>query len=462
LSTVTEFRVERDLIGAREVPVNARYGVHAARAAENFARPGARLVRDIPEFCEALGTVKLACAQANLAAGLLPEEMAHLIAGAADELVLGQAGLREELVVPLLQGGAGTSTNMNVNEVLANRVLEKLGRPRGAYEHCHPNDHVNRSQSTNDVYPTALRLALIRRSEAVEQAADRLGATLREAATRSATTSKLGRTQLQDAVPMLVADEFHAWADAVSAGREALSRSREALLEVNLGGTAIGTGLTASTTYQTVVIETLAAASGRPVRRAERLVSATTDSSALLTHSAALRTLAVALAKLANDLRLLSSGPRAGLAELHLPPVQGGSSMMPGKINPVIAEFVNQLAFRVRGCDLIATEALDAGQLQLHAMLPAVAAALFSAQQDLTSAAAALAERCIGGVTVNDDRVEIYAKLGLDALTEAAAANGYQHASSLAVAQGVSPAAHASAPVTPMAPEDAAQKRKEW
>ena len=446
--TVAEFRVEHDLIGAREVPVEARYGVHAARAAENFARPGARLVRDIPEFCQALGMVKLACAQANLAAGLLDESRAAAIAQAAEELVHDRAGLRRELVVPLLQGGAGTSTNMNVNEVLANRALEAMGHPRGAYEHCHPNDHVNRSQSTNDVYPTALRIALVKRGKAVEAAAAQLERSLRRVAARYSTTTKLGRTQLQDAVPMLVSDELHAWADAVAAGAEALAASRTLLLEVNLGGTAIGTGLSAPAAYQRAVVEILAGVAEEPPRRPERLVSATTNSAALLSHSAALRTLAMALAKLANDLRLLGSGPRCGLAELHLPPVQGGSSMMPGKVNPVIAEFVNQLAFRVRGADLVVAEALDAGQLQLHAMLPAVACALFSAQQDLASAATALAERCIADLEVNEERVQTSAKLGLAELTEEAAARGYQHASSLAVAQGLSPAAHTNGPAT--------------
>ncbi len=459
---MTEFRVERDLIGAHEVPADARYGIHASRAAENFARPGARLVRDIAEFCRGLGMVKLACAQANLAAGLLEEDLAGAISKAATELIQDEAGLRDELVVPLLQGGAGTSTNMNVNEVVANRALEAMGRPRGSYEHCHPNDHVNRSQSTNDVYPTALRLALIDRSETVEQASAQLELALRRAADRHPRTTKLGRTQLQDAVPMLVADEIHAWADGIRRGRQALEASRDPLLEVNLGGTAIGTGLTAPATYRGVVIDFLAGISGRRVRRAERPVSATIDSAALLAHSAALRTLAVALAKLASDLRLLGSGPRAGLGELLLPAVQGGSSMMPGKVNPVIAEFVNQLAFRVRGCDLVVADALDAGQLQLHAMLPAVAAALFSAQQDLASAATALAERCIDGLVVNEERVENYATLGLAELTEAAAARGYQHASSLAVAQGLSPAAHASGTATQAATKAAPENTREW
>lgn len=444
---MADVRIERDLIGARELPLDARYGVHAARAVENFARPGAQLVRDVPEFCQAFGMVKFACAQANMAAGVLDPTVGAAISTAAVELVEDDAGLREELLVPLVQGGAGTSTNMNVNEVLANRALEIMGHPHGAYEHCHPNDHVNRSQSTNDVYPTALRIALIRRGERLEASAGALELALREVAGRVGSVTKLGRTQLQDAVPMLVADEFHAWADALRSAIATLASSRDALAEVNLGGTALGTGLTAPAAYQAVILDFLVGICGRPLRRPERLVSATTDCSALLAHSAALRALAVAMAKLANDLRLLGSGPRTGLGELRLPAVQGGSSMMPGKVNPVIAEFVNQLAFRVRGSDLVVADALDAGQLQLHAMLPVVASALFAAQQDLACGATALCERCIAGLSVDERRVEGFAALGLGELSEIAAASGYQHASRLAMALGAAAAAPGSAAI---------------
>jgi aspartate ammonia-lyase len=239
-------RVENDLVGDREIPAEARYGVHALRAAENFARPRAQLLRDVPELCQAMGMVKLAAERANVRTGGLDPRAAHAIDKAARELIGDQAGLREDLIVPLVQGGAGTSTNMNVNEVLANRALEHLGHAAGEYRHCHPNDQVNRSQSTNDVYPTAMRIALILRSQHVESAATRLEKALRDVARRHDRTPKLGRTQLQDAVAMSVGQEFDAWADAISHAREAIIAQREGLLEVNLGGTAIGTGLTAS------------------------------------------------------------------------------------------------------------------------------------------------------------------------------------------------------------------------
>jgi aspartate ammonia-lyase len=320
---------------------------------------------------------------------------------------------------------------MNVNEVLANRALELLGHSPGEYRHCHPNDHVNRSQSTNDVYPTAMRIALIFRSVDVERAATRLEQALRGFARDHDRTSKLGRTQLQDAVGMSVGDEFDAWADAVATARALLVCQRDALLEVNLGGTAIGTGLTASDPYRDRVIPLLCEVTGLSLRRAVRHVSATTDSTSLLGYSGALRSCAIALAKIANDLRLLSSGPNGGFGELLLPPVQSGSSMMPGKVNPVIPEYVNQLCFRIHGLDLTTTLALDAAQLQLGAMLPAAAASLFEAQDCLRVACEALTDRCVRGITIDEERLNRYATAGLGELTEAVAVLGYEESSRL-------------------------------
>jgi aspartate ammonia-lyase len=437
-------RLEHDVIGEREMPIEARYGLHALRASENFARPGAQLLRDVPEFCRALAMVKLAAQRANVECGALSEEVGAAIGRAAQELIDDDQALREELIVPFVQGGAGTSTNMNVNEVLANRALEHLGHAVGAYEHCHPNDHVNRSQSTNDVYPTSLRLALILRAAPMERSSGLLVQTLRRLGERYAHTPKLGRTQLQDAVTMSVGDEFHAWADIVASALSTVVAQREALLEVNLGGTAIGTGLTASEKYRQRVVPMLAEISEIPVHAAERPVSATTDTSALLGSSAALRALAIALAKISNDLRLLSSGPFGGLAELRLPAVQSGSSMMPGKVNPVIAEFVNQLAFRVRGSDATVTAALDAGQLQLHAMLPLVASELLNAQKDLTCAIDALCTRCVSGIVVNRARMSELAKYSLGELSTIAARSGYMQATQAAIATGVSPVSAAA------------------
>jgi aspartate ammonia-lyase len=427
-------RVEVDLVGDRELRADARYGIHALRAAENFARPRAQLVRDVPELYRAFGMVKLAAARANLETGGLTASVGAVIVAAAEELIDDRSDLSRDLIVPLVQGGAGTSTNMNVNEVLANRALELLGHSRGEYRHCHPNDHVNRSQSTNDVYPTAMRIALILRSADVERAATRLEQALRGFARDHDRTSKLGRTQLQDAVGMSVGDEFDAWADAVATARALLVGQKDALLKVNLGGTAIGTGLTASGPYRDRVIPLLSEVTGLSLRRAARHVSATTDSTALLGYSGALRSCAIALAKIANDLRLLSSGPHGGFGELLLPPVQSGSSMMPGKVNPVIAEFVNQLAFRIRGSDSAVAAALDAAQLQLNAMLPLVACELLNSQEDLCCAMDALRARCIDGIVVNRERLADLVRHDLDELSSLAAVEGYALATRVASA----------------------------
>ena len=429
-------RVEHDLVGERSLEAGLRYGIHSQRAAENFRRPLALAVADVPELARAFGMVKLAALEANAACGVLSGPVVGALRHACVELVEDREGLRESLVVPLLQGGAGTSTNMNVNEVLANRALELLGRPHGDYARCHPNDHVNRSQSTNDVYPTALRLALLERGARVVTAVDALGEALRAKGRAFASVVKLGRTQLQDAVPLAVADEFAAWADAHDAAAQAILGSHVGLFEVNLGGTAIGTGLTAPRGYRATAVEHLARLSGLPLHAARRPISATTDPAALLAVSAALRGLAIALGKLANDLRLLSSGPRAGLAELRLPAVQSGSSMMPGKVNPVIPEFVNQLAFRVRGADAAVALALDAGQLQLQAMLPVVAHNLLDAQSDLVCAADVMRRRCVDGLDVDRERVRSYAGEGLGELSEIAVVGGYAKATRLAVEAG--------------------------
>jgi aspartate ammonia-lyase len=438
-ATRTPFRLELDLVGSREVPAEARYGVHALRAEENFARPGARRLGDIPELCRAFGMVKLSAARANLQAAVIPETVAGAIIEAAEDLIADRAELRRELIVPVVQGGAGTSSNMNVNEALANRALELLGHEPGQYEYCHPNDHVNRSQSTNDVYPTALRLALLMRSDAVILSATELEAELRRTARRHSGMRKLGRTQLQDAIAMDVEEEFEAWADHVARARAALLTAHDALLEVNLGGTAIGNGLTASAEYRALVVPLLAGVSGYSLRAAPRGISATTETTALLGYSGALRALAVALAKIANDLRLLTSGPRGGLAEITLPPVQGGSSMMPGKVNPVIAEWVNQLSFRVRGSDVTVTAALDAGQLQLNAMLPLVADELLASQEDLRCGMDGLRTRCIQGIVVDHARTAELARHDIGELTQLAATQGYVSATRLA--QGLGTAA---------------------
>jgi aspartate ammonia-lyase len=418
-------RTESDLIGERDVLEHARHGIHTVRALENFPWLGTR-VADIPQFARAFGMVKLAAARANIECGVLSGDVAVAVEQASQELAEDRGDLRAHLLVPMLQGGAGTSTNMNVNEVLANRALELLGKPAGSYDYCHPNDHVNRSQSTNDVYPTALRIALtLRDHELVRPGLETLILSLRRAAQRFAGVSKLGRTQLQDAVPMTVDQEIDAWADSLDGSLRTMSAAIKGLSEINLGGTAIGTGLGAPEGYRRRVIAQLIDISGVAIHGANRPVSATTDPTALLAVSAALRSCAVTLGKLANDLRLLSSGPRTGLAEYRLPALQAGSSMMPGKLNPVVPEFVNQIAFRIRGLDTTTAMALDSGQLQLNAMLPAAAEALFESQDLLACAAQVFSERCIEGLDLDEQRMGAYAGDGLGRLTELAAVAGY-------------------------------------
>jgi aspartate ammonia-lyase len=425
-------RAEHDMIGTRDVPADALYGVHTLRAMENFPH-GTLILGDVPEFCRAFVMVKRAAARANVECGVLDPEVGGAILAACDDL-LGQPDLlTENLVLPILQGGAGTSTNMNVNEVIANRALQLLGHDLGEYGFLHPNDHVNRSQSTNDVYPTALQVALVLRDHALQDALHDLTEKLVSLAEQNEHISKLGRTQLRDAVPMLVGEEIGAWVDGCRQSSIELSvAASRRLLKVNLGGTAIGTGLGAPLGYAKLAVGFLSEDAGLALESAPRPISATTDPSGLLSYSAAMRSTAVRLAKVANDLRLLSSGPRAGLAELSLPPVQAGSSMMPGKVNPVIPEYVNQLCFRVHGLDLSTTFALDAAQLQLSAMVPAAAASLFESQDCLRVACEALSERCIPGISIVEDRVRDYAAAGLGELTEAASVLGYEESSRLA------------------------------
>jgi aspartate ammonia-lyase len=426
-----ETRLEHDLLGTRELPAELLFGIHTARAVENFP-DRSRLLGDVPEFCRALVLVKGAAARANVECGVLEPELGAAIATACEALAADPETLRESFVLPVLQGGAGTSTNMNANEVVANRALEEMGWRRGEYAHCHPNDNVNRSQSTNDVYPTALQVALALRGAAVEAALSALAAALEEVAAENAGRPKLGRTQLRDAVPMTVDQEFVAWADGFrAAAAELAAVAAGPLCRVNLGGTAIGTGLTAPDGYAERAVAHLREATGLPLVRAEHPVSATTDTGALHAYSAATRGAAVRLGKLANDLRLLSSGPRTGLAEIALPPVQAGSSMMPGKVNPVIPEYANQLCFRIHGLDHTATLALDAAQLQLSAMLPAAADALFEAQDLLRLGCTSLAERCVPGIEIDARLAREYAGDGLGELTAAAAVLGYETGAAL-------------------------------
>ncbi len=389
--------MERDSLGTLALPVSALWGIHTARAVQNFPL-GSRTLGQTPELVHALGAVKLACALANRQCGVLDDRRCGAIVTAAERVRNGE--LDAHFVVDALQGGAGTSSNMNANEVIANVALLALGHAPGHYEALHPNDHVNASQSTNDVYPSALRLALHAALQPLLREAQALQRALGEQATRHAQVLKIGRTQLQDAVPMTVGQEFGAWAATVAADIGALQHAAQGLDTLNLGGTAVGTGLNAPPGFGRRAIDQLARLLGRALHQADDLVHAGQDTAALLDLSAALRRVAVHLGKIASDLRLLGSGPQAGFGDLMLPPRQAGSSIMPGKVNPVIAEAVNQVAFAVIGGDVTVALACEHGQLQLNAFEPLIGATLLQSLAQLARAVALLRTHCIEGIEV--------------------------------------------------------------
>ena len=393
-------RVEHDLLGEREVPRDAYYGVQTLRALENFDITGIPL-HHFPDFIRALALVKKAAAQANERLGLLPAELSAAIQQACDEIVDGQ--LHNQFVVDMIQGGAGTSTNMNANEVIANRALEILGEEMGAYERLNPNDHVNLSQSTNDAYPTAIHLALLLSVRPLIAEMEELVDALREKAREFARVIKMGRTQLQDAVPMTLGQEFAAWAQTVETDIDRLKENTRLFLEINLGGTAIGTGICADPAYPREAVQALRRVSGFEFTLAKDLVEASSDTGSLLIFSGILRRVAVKISKVCNDLRLLSSGPRCGLGEINLPARQPGSSIMPGKVNPVIPEVVNQVAFQVIGNDLTVTMASEAGQLELNVMEPVIVFNLFQSLGMLERAFRALRRFCVEGITANEE-----------------------------------------------------------
>ncbi|MHC9291591.1 aspartate ammonia-lyase [Mycobacterium sp. LTG2003] len=431
-------RTEHDLLGDHEVPAGVYYGVHTARALENFPISGVPISRH-PDLVIALAAVKQAAAETNRQLGQLDDTTADAIARACVEIRGG--ALHDQFVVDQIQGGAGTSTNMNANEVIANRACELLGHQRGDYHIVHPLEHVNLGQSTNDVYPTAVKIALGTATRTLEQA-------LRDLADHCGTKSlefadmlKLGRTQLQDAVPMTLGQEFGAFAVTIIEDADRLREASALIAEINLGGTAIGTGLNTHPQYAALVCERLRALTGLPLTTAGDLVEATSDVGAFVQLSGVAKRSAVKLSKICNDLRLLSSGPRAGFGEINLPPVQAGSSIMPGKVNPVIPEVVNQVAFEVIGNDLTVTIAAEAGQLQLNAFEPIIARALLSSLNHLTAAVNVLGDRCIAGITANTDHMR---RAVLQSASIATALNpvlGYEAATALvaeAIATGAS------------------------
>jgi aspartate ammonia-lyase len=422
-------RCEHDLLGERLVPEDALYGVQTLRAAENFPISGVRIAH-FPHLIRALAMVKQAAAHTNLRLGLLAEPIAMAISQACTEIINGQ--WHGHFVVDVIQGGAGTSTNMNANEVIANRALEILGHGRALYQHCHPNNHVNLSQSTNDAYPTAVRIAAVLKIRHLVAALGALKEALSAKADELATVLKMGRTQLQDAVPMTLGQELAAFATTTGEDIDRLEETSRLLLEVNLGGTAIGTGINADPEYPQLVVRELARISGLDLVLAPNLVEATPDTGAFVMFSGVLKRIAVKLSKMCNDLRLLSSGPRCGLNEINLPPMQPGSSIMPGKVNPVIPEVVNQVAFQVVGNDLTITMAAEAGQLQLNVMEPVIAYNLFASLDMMTAAVRTLTERCIVGITANAEHAREMVHRSIGIVTALVPALGYEVASEVA------------------------------
>ena len=394
-------RIEKDLLGAKGVPINSYYGIHTLRALENF-KISTHTVGEQSLFIRALAQVKKASAQTNLQFDKISNEISQAIQAACDQLIENPEQWKDAFPSDVFQGGAGTSINMNANEVIANIALESLGYAKGRYDIIHPNDDVNKSQSTNDVYPTALRLATYYSLDVLFEKINHLIHSLIIKSTEFNFVLKMGRTQLQDAVPMTLGQEFHAFATLLKEDVRLIQRTRELLLEINLGATAIGTGVNTPHGYAAQVSESLKLITGLDLIGAEDYVEATSDCGVFIILSSTLKRLAVKLSKICNDLRLLSSGPRTGLWEIRLPELQAGSSIMPAKVNPVIPEVVNQIAFKVIGNDLTITFAAEAGQLQLNVMEPVIAVSLNESIELLINGIQTLDEKCIQGIVANE------------------------------------------------------------
>ena len=426
---MANIRKEHDFLGEIEIPAEVYYGVQTSRAIDNFKISGITLA-SLPRLIQALGQVKKAAAQANMELGVLPKEVGAAICKACDRVIAGE--FNDQFPVDVFQGGAGTSCNMNANEVIANVALEMMGHAKGDYKHCHPNNHVNCSQSTNDVYPTAMRLALhVSLTDLTKDMAY-----LREGFAKKAhefrNVVKMGRTQLQDAVPMTLGMEFSAWAITIGEDISRIEEYRSQISDVNMGGTAIGTGINTPEGYAELVTERLAEISGLPLTMAENYVEASFDTGAYVQVSGLLKRFVVKLSKICNDLRLLSSGPRCGLNEINLPPRQPGSSIMPGKVNPVIPEVVNQVCFDVIGKDVAITMAAEAGQLELNVMEPLIAYSLFTSLQRLGRSCRALRDLCVDGITANVDHCAELMKNSIGIVTALNPYIGYEHSASVA------------------------------
>jgi aspartate ammonia-lyase len=427
--TGSRLRREEDMLGEREVPDDALYGIQTLRALENFPITGVA-IREFPSLVEALATVKAAAAIANKELGLLEPTLADTIVKVCEEIRGGRH--HEHFLVDVIQGGAGTSTNMNANEVIANRGLELLGRPRGEYAALHPNNHVNLSQSTNDVYPTAVKVALHGSIESLRTSMAELAAAFLAKGEEFSPHLKMGRTQLQDAVPMTLGQEFTAFGHTILEDVERLSEAQALIREINMGATAIGTRINAPPGYAEHVRKHLARLTGLPLITAPDLIEATADTGAFVQLSGVLKRCAVKLSKICNDLRLLSSGPRAGLGEINLPALQPGSSIMPGKVNPVIPEVMNQVCFDVIGGDMTVTMAAEAGQLQLNVFEPLIAYRLLNSINTLRNGCVVLREKCVVGITANPARMRQFVEQSIGIVTALVPSLGYEKASAIA------------------------------
>ena len=422
-------RTERDFLGAREIPSDAYYGVQTQRGMDNFRITGVPMSAE-PEFVRAFGYVKKAAALANRDLKVLDAAVADAIVVACDKLIAGE--MRDQFLTDFIQGGAGTSTNMNANEVIANLALEHLGHQKGEYQYVSPNDHVNYGQSTNDVYPTAFRLALILRLTRYMEELSRLQAAFFAKGEEFDRVLKMGRTHLQDAVPMSLGQEFHGWGTTIGEEVQRIGEVRQFLHEINLGATAIGTMVTAAPGYPELATRYLSEITGTQFILAGDLVEATSDTGAYVLLSGVLKRTSSKLTKICNDLRLLASGPRCGFNEINLPQMQPGSSIMPGKVNPVIPEVVNQVSFLVIGLDLTVTLAASAGQLQLNVMEPVITYALFTSISTMENAVKSLRINCIEGITANAERTRDMVLNSLGIITVLKPLLGYKQCAEIA------------------------------
>ncbi|RFB80306.1 aspartate ammonia-lyase [Methylovirgula sp. 4M-Z18] len=429
MSTDSATRREHDLLGDRDVPANVYWGVHTLRATENFPITGVSIGR-VPEFVRALVLVKKAAALANAELGDLDARRAQAIVQACDEINGG--ALHDQFVVDVIQGGAGTSSNMNANEVIANRALEILGHPKGDYKELHPNNHVNMAQSTNDVYPTAIKLGLTFAIHDLLKVMGELRGAFAAKAEEFADVLKMGRTQLQDAVPMTLGQEFSTYAVMLGEDESRLAEATALINEINLGATAIGTGINTDPEYARIVCAKLIEVSGIHVMTAGNLIEATQDTGSFVQLSGVLKRIAAKISKICNDLRLLSSGPQAGLNEIKLPEKQAGSSIMPGKVNPVIPEVVNQVAFEVIGNDIAVTMASEAGQLQLNAFEPIMGWSLFKSLKHLKAAFVTLRINCVEGITANKEALAAKVRSSAGLATALNPYLGYENATMIA------------------------------